>query len=284
MADRDAYLPFSQRNGYEPVPPQLKLGQVSRKLRRLIYYYICQEIDRNRRSGPSSSYFVSSWKIVAKDLHVIFFQQSPSTYNSSPFDLTQKLERFIQKANISQLFNLVEFFLQHTECSARLSTDLTEAFVTARAAYRIVDQKIIATSTEEQRSALEGALEKAEKVGVQAARTHLLAAGANLRGGDWAGSVRESISAVEAIVLVLDPKTKKFGEALSNLEKKGHLHRSLKSALGQLYGYTSDEKGVRHSLVFEKKAKVDEADALFMLGVCAAFVSYLIARSNQQLS
>jgi len=44
--------------------------------------------------------------------------------------------------------------------------------------------------------------------------------------------------------------------------------------------YTNDEKGIRHALVDEGTAKVDEADALFMLGACAAFVSYLITKAR----
>ncbi|HAE28382.1 MAG TPA: hypothetical protein DCG58_14560, partial [Hyphomonas adhaerens] len=50
----------------------------------------------------------------------------------------------------------------------------------------------------------------------------------------------------------------------------------------QLYGYTSDEEGVRHALVFNEKSTVDEVDALFMLGACASFVSYLLARAPVQ--
>jgi hypothetical protein len=65
------------------------------------------------------------------------------------------------------------------------------------------------------------------------------------------------------------------------MEQRGHLHGSLKAAFGSLYGYSSDEEGVRHALVFSDEAKVDEADALFMMGACASFVSYLLARSKQ---
>jgi hypothetical protein len=60
------------------------------------------------------------------------------------------------------------------------------------------------------------------------------------------------------------------------------LHGGLKKAFCVLYGYASDEEGVRHALVLEKEAQVDEADALFMLGACASFVSYLIARSSSR--
>ena len=44
--------------------------------------------------------------------------------------------------------------------------------------------------------------------------------------------------------------------------------------------YTNDEKGIRHALLDDGTAKVDEADALFTLGACAAFVSYLINKAR----
>jgi hypothetical protein len=53
----------------------------------------------------------------------------------------------------------------------------------------------------------------------------------------------------------------------------------MKSGFTKLYAYTSDEGGIRHALL-ENAAKVDEADALFMLGACAAFVSYLINKAR----
>jgi hypothetical protein len=109
----------------------------------------------------------------------------------------------------------------------------------------------------------------------------LITAGSALRNSDWAGSIRESIHAVEAIALRLAPDAKNdLSKALAKLETKRHLHGGLKAAFASLYGYTSDEKGVRHALVFKDEAQVDEADALFMLGACASFVSYLLARST----
>jgi hypothetical protein len=84
---------------------------------------------------------------------------------------------------------------------------------------------------------------------------------------------------VESVALRLEPTAKTLGPALASLEKRGHLHGALKAAFDKLYGYSSDEKGIRHALVFEDEAKVDEADALFMLGACGSFVSYLLARA-----
>jgi hypothetical protein len=92
--------------------------------------------------------------------------------------------------------------------------------------------------------------------------------------------VRESIHAVEAVAVRLAPGTGTLGAALKVLEQRGHLHGGLKAAFSSLYGYSSDEEGVRHALVFGDEAQVDEADALFMLGACASFVSYLLARGT----
>ena len=76
----------------------------------------------------------------------------------------------------------------------------------------------------------------------------------------------------------LAPGTDTLGAALKVLEQRGRMHGGLKAAFGNLYGYSSDEEGVRHALVFGDEAQVDEADALFMLGACASLVSYLLAR------
>ena len=54
----------------------------------------------------------------------------------------------------------------------------------------------------------------------------------------------------------------------------------MKAGFGNLYGYTSDKEDIRHSLLQEPAPSVDETDALFMLGACAAFVSYVINKSR----
>jgi hypothetical protein len=54
----------------------------------------------------------------------------------------------------------------------------------------------------------------------------------------------------------------------------------MKRGFTNLYGYTSDEKGIRHPLIDDADAKADETDALFMMGACAAFVSYLINKAR----
>lgn len=283
MKDDSPYVPFSQRVGLAPLPPQLKLGEVSPELRRILYYFVGLEIGRYSRPGYNRVLFSQDWLRVATDLHVLFFRRSPDTFKHSVNETKQGLGAFFQQAEIGPLFDLIEFFVRHDLCSDELKLDLSRAFVTARAAYRIFDNAYIAAiGTDEQAKAFERAVADLEAKGANAARKQLVAAGVALRNSDWASSVRNSIHAVEAVAVRLAPGTDTLGAALKVLEKRGHLHGSLKAAFGSLYGYSSDEEGVRHALVFGDDARVDEADALFMLGACASFVSYLLARDAPQ--
>lgn len=280
----ERYLPFSQREGLAPIPPQLQLGEVSDKLRRLLYYAVKQEIDRETfwdLGGPRR--FHENGKRIMMDLWVRHFERDPDRFESAPSKWAEDLKVVVtQKASIGLLFDLVEFLVRHSRCSDQLRRDLAQAFIDARAAYRIYDNKFIAAiGTVEQADAYERAIADAERRNASGARKHLIDAGVALRKGDWAGSVRESIHAVESVACELAPDEKTLSAALKQLAKLGHLHGRLATAFDKLYAYSSDEKGVRHALVFDDaEAKVDETDALFMLGACASFVSYLLARSR----
>lgn len=277
MNSNDVYVPFSQRTGLAPVPLQLKLGEVSTDLRRLIDYSLSKEIDREHQDGYNSSYFSGKWKEVAMDLHVKFSKKSASSFKNESAAFRRSLEGFVEKAPIGKLFDLVEFFIRHKGCSVTLKSEISDAFVSAGAAYRISDSQIIAIGTHEQADAFVLAVSASESAGASASRRHLIAAGTALRRGNWADSIRESIHSVEAMARRIDTDAKTLGPALKSLEKNGYLHGSLKLAFEKLYGYTNDEDGIRHALL-EDEARVDETDALFMLGACASFVSYLIAR------
>ncbi len=58
------------------------------------------------------------------------------------------------------------------------------------------------------------------------------------------------------------------------------IHGALKSGIKSIYGYTSNEQGIRHPLLEKDAPNVDESDALFMLSACAAFVSYLVGKAR----
>lgn len=152
----------------------------------------------------------------------------------------------------------------------------------SRAAYTIVDhQTIFPIASEQEGAAIERAFADLAEHELNGARAHLRTAGELINRGDFAGSVRESIHAVEAVARILDPKaSNSLPPALAALERKGAVHGGLKAGFNALYGYASDEKGLRHSLVFQAAPAVSQHDAVFMLGACASFITYLIGNAT----
>ena len=96
----------------------------------------------------------------------------------------------------------------------------------------------------------------------------------------YAKSVQCSISAVEAqCCILLGEERVTLGDALNRLERQGvNMHSALKEAWKKLYGFTSDDAGIRHGSM--QPSDVDQDLARFMLVACSAFVTYLISKGG----
>ena len=131
------------------------------------------------------------------------------------------------------------------------------------------------TTTEKGRSVVES-LETLRRAGLDASSAHLGKASACIATGDWAGSIRESMRAVEAVARQVDPQAPQtLTAALKSLERRGALHPALRVAFDKLYGYASDRQGIRHPLLDPAGAPAGRDEAAFMLGACASFARYL---------
>ena len=115
------------------------------------------------------------------------------------------------------------------------------------------------------------------------ASAHLRQAAGHLRHGRHAESIAASVTAVESVARLIDPSaSRNLGPALNSLEKSGLLkHKALKKGILSLYGYASDEQGVRHALLDKQAADVGEDEALFMYGACACFAAYLADKNEK---
>lgn len=95
---------------------------------------------------------------------------------------------------------------------------------------------------------------------------------------DNRNTIKESISAVEsAAKIITGLPNATLDQAIKAIDQR---HASFKKGILQLYGYTSDEGGIRHSLT--EATNIDEADARYMLVSCSAFANYLISRYDKQ--
>jgi hypothetical protein len=148
--------------------------------------------------------------------------------------------------------------------------------------YRFIAGVLAPITNPAETTEVSGALELTERVDLGGAHKHIQTA-LSLFGKrpdpDYRNSIKESISAVESIARVLGKKDSKgLADALAELDKRTPIHGALKSGFIHLYGYTSNEDGVRHAILDEPQIGFDEAK--FMLVSCSAFVNYLISKAQ----
>ena len=89
---------------------------------------------------------------------------------------------------------------------------------------------------------------------------------------DYANSIKDSIGAVESICKEITGK-EKFSDAVNNLGIS--MHPAFQRAAKQLYGFTSDDAGIRHAATGEPPLQVNQATARYMLIVCSAMVNFI---------
>jgi len=97
---------------------------------------------------------------------------------------------------------------------------------------------------------------------------------------DYRNAIKEAISSVESIVQVIShSKSKGLSNILNEILKKTYVHPALKEGFIKLYGYSSDEDGIRHAIL--EQPNISFAEAKYMIISCSAFVNYLIDKGNQ---
>jgi hypothetical protein len=148
-----------------------------------------------------------------------------------------------------------------------------------RSAFRLVGDIIAPITSSEQREAIAKAT-STSPLPVNRHLTKALALLSDKKSPDYANSMKESISAVEAVCkIIADDENADLTSALRIVEKRVPLHGALKNALKSLYGYSSSDAGIRHASV--KESEVDLQMAVFFMTVCSAFINYLVAESTK---
>ena len=282
---RRKHLTFEQAEGVEPLPEQLKLRELSQQLRarlwQAIYLSISENVDMGSEIFNEPEAVTSNWLQILYDKHVSREHKMADEFDNRPSAVLPSLKLIFSKGDYAQVFGFVQWVLRHPSCPYALSSAIDGALEDSRAAYRVVDEDtIVPIASDEELDSLKRAFDDVAASEFSGARRHLRNAASELGAGNWSASVRESIHAVGSVARMLDATSNTLTPALSSLEKSIRVHSALKTGFGNLYGYTSDERGVRHALLDQGAPQVDETDALYMLGSCAAFVSYLINKAR----
>ena len=182
----------------------------------------------------------------------------------------------------SEWFKVYDFIEIHLLCldneeRSKREKQYNEILEDEKVGYRIIDCEVTPITDKEEICEIEKAISSP----FDAVSHHLkkaLTLYSDLEAPDYENSIKESISAVESMCsIITESNNETLGDALKQLENRGVvIHAAMKKAFSQLYGYTSDECGIRHGKMDFKKAP--EEDARYMLISCSAFVNYLKAK------
>ena len=149
--------------------------------------------------------------------------------------------------------------------------------------YRFISNIIVPISDDIEVKAIGSALD----IPFASAREHISKANMFLsdrKKPDYENSIKESISAIEAIcqeILKTSGKEATLGNMLKRLEDNDiKIHPAMEKAFKSLYGYTSDANGIRHAGDIGGPSSTFE-EAKFMLVSCCAFINYLICVSTK---
>jgi hypothetical protein len=276
-------LTFEQAEGAEPLPSQLKLREVSPELRARLWAIFHQKLTSSSvREDYGSTRLKGPLVQLLRDWHVEQRFRAADEFTSMHEWWVKELRSIFMNGDYLQIFGFAQWVLRHKAKPYRLEIEVGDALRKSRAAYAILDgDTIIPVGSDAEAATLQRVFSDVAASEFQGARVHLRNAGSELTAGNCAASIRESIQAVESVARVLEPSANALGPALTKLEKSAYIHGALGAGFRSLYGFTSDEKGIRHPLLDKPGAQADETDALYMLGSCAAFVSYLINKARQ---
>ena len=194
-------------------------------------------------------------------------------------DRSERILKIIRDYFFAAAWNEVYDFLEFVvatflKSKPRLAEFLNQILVIEMSAFRFIDGKLVDITGEQEREMLEEALADTRFAGVSTHIDRALTLLADRKNPDYRNSIKESISAVEAMARLVSSNPKAtLGEALKALEKTGKLHVALKDGFSKLYGYTNDENGIRHAMLDEPNLTQD--DAKYFLLTCTSSVNYL---------
>ncbi|MFH0713997.1 MAG: hypothetical protein V1722_05400 [Candidatus Micrarchaeota archaeon] len=260
---------FSERNGYVKRKIQFESMDIGLRSRlwSLVYsYYLTPAND----TEPVASTFIAElW-----DRYLKWPLDRLPDHNF--FGCREQVRTEFFKLSWDRVYDFIEFFpgIGANECS-KFMGECNRVLAEELAAYRFVDKRIVSVTSNSEISEIEAAIQDAA---FPTASTHISTALdllAHRSNPDYRNSIKESISAVEAVCKQLGGTGPTLTSALDSLEKQGKLKlvTSFKLSLEKLYGYTSSKEGIRHALLDAPTLK--QEDAIFMLVACSAFVNYL---------
>ncbi|WP_461418316.1 AbiJ-NTD4 domain-containing protein [Gordonia sp. GN26] len=270
---------FSERHGFTAPRDAIQLDGADDQLRMALWN--CTYIWLYE--APSRAADMGNWRrhelveLSARRIWMHELHRSAESFTVANFKKVAELA--IISGPFNRMYDLIEAIVEEFRREpefAELELSYNKSLERRRSGYRFIDGVLTDISNPDEVSAIEDVL-GADEVS-DGAKSHLrksLSMLSDRDSPDYANSIKEAISAVEATASDLAPGKPTLGPMLEEIKRSYGLHPALVEGWKKLYGSSSDQPGVRHGSV-----QVSEADpdlARYYVVMCSAMVGYLTA-------
>jgi hypothetical protein len=280
-------LSFAEAEGKIRFPLVLEWGALDQRVRAALWNALFPFFNGHVAGGVlESSYYTPPLGGILRREYVQrrhgFVSDFPDHYPNRKFCLDDWSAVFRQWEYV-ELFDFLTFFLRDKDCPKELIVSVANALDEPWCPYRLISKPptVVPAISKPQATVIKRDVEEVFDSSFEGSKAHLQAALDALNKGNHRDVVRESIHAVESAArdFTHDPNAM-LSTALKRLTNQAATHRALSDAFEKLYAYSSDEKGIRHSLVLGENEKVGFDEALFFVSACSAFVAFLSRKAE----
>ena len=262
---------FSQRNGFTSVSGIIQKVGMSDELRNTLWnlldLFIWQSPNFEKSYNPKNLDNYSTY------LWFSYFKKPVDSRPDSSYRVLQVIREYFFTAEWYQVYDFIEVSLKYFEDDT-LCTVMNSGLERELSGFRFIDNILTDITDEQEIRMVDEALKDNDFPGVRKHLKRALELLGDRDNPDYRNSIKESISAVESMAQIVTGKPKAtLGDALVIIGRKRKIHPALVEGFSKLYGYTSDEGGIRHAM--SEEPNLGPSDAMFFLISCTSFINYM---------
>ncbi|HNR30485.1 MAG TPA: hypothetical protein PKI11_06320 [Candidatus Hydrogenedentes bacterium] len=282
---------FSERMGHKPATTVLQTDHMGDSLRNSIWNVVASSVKEILRPDRHNGYdtIEYGWERLAEDMTQHFLKR-PLDDVPHRGQCRGWVRDLLYAFSWNEVYDWIEFInwlavkLKVRYLPKGIDGQFNAVLEEEMSAYRIIQGHVVPIGSAIEMRCIQDASASSLQSGCSGAYHHIeraLLCFSKKPVPDYYNTVKESISAVESVACQVTGNEKaQLGPALKILEGRGRLHSAMRAAFEKLYGYTSNEGGIRHAML-EDSGAVGFDEAKFMLVACSAFVHFLISKTAQ---
>jgi len=271
------FMRFSERQGFKSARQSIQIDSMSPDLRNTLWNILQIYVWAD---GNKSAVYVGSQpqqiRTLCHKLWFDYFKQPLDTMDRLWVNVIRVLRKDFFECEWYEVYDFVEFVTNsYPPKRDQLVRACNQMLEREASGYRFLGGVLSPITDKAEIDEIDRALEgPADPVHTHLRRAlELLSDRAN---PDYRNSIKESISAVESLVVATVGEKGTLGQLIKKMEEDVGLHPALRTAFSSLYGYTSDQDGIRHAIL--ELQHIGFEDAKFFLVVCSAFVNFVRGR------